>query len=83
MNIKDRWIAAFEAMDDRAQLDYLLVAEAAAKDHPRRQATQTGRGGLALVSNRVGSLAPVAVPAAQQFGHADHVVLHPLVSVVK
>lgn len=34
----ERWIAAFEAMDDRAQYDNLRIAEGSARRNPRRRA---------------------------------------------
>lgn len=68
----ERWNAAFAAMDDRARDELLLMAEAAARAHPRRNERR-----LALVVSNV-----IAGPG-QRFGKAEDVGAATLVGAVK
>jgi hypothetical protein len=48
MTTLDRWIAAFQTMDDRARSEYLDIAERAAKKYPRKSTAR-----LTVVPGRV------------------------------
>lgn len=69
----DRWKAAFEAMDDRAQNELLLMAEAAARAHPRLQEKR-----LALVASNM-----IAIRSAQRLGQTEHIGTATLVGAAK
>lgn len=79
----ERWMAAFEAMDDRAQAEHLMMAEAAARAHPRRQdkrqeKRQATESRLALVASNM-----IVIRPAQSLGKPEHVGSATIIGAVK
>lgn len=78
----DRWMAAFEAMDDRARDELLRLAEVAALAHPRQSAARTHtrqqEAQLSLVASNM-----IVVRPAQRLSQAEHVSAPTLVRAVK